>query len=85
MERRQSTIERQLTRARLFHRQRLRLAHYGRETNFRLGVLSGPSGSLVSFSVCEGFRMPAAHGPCRALWRPASENLQGRKPREMRV
>jgi hypothetical protein len=50
MERRQSTIERQLTRARLFHRERLRLAHCGRETNFRLGVLSGPSGSLVSFS-----------------------------------
>ena len=29
--------------------------------------------------------MPAAHEPCRALWRPASENLQGRKPRGMRV
>jgi hypothetical protein len=29
---------------------------------------------------CEGFRMPAAHERCRALWRPASENLQGRKP-----
>jgi hypothetical protein len=32
-------------------------------------------------AVCEGFRMPAADEPCRALWRPASESLQGRKPR----
>src|SRR6266508_1643165 len=31
---------------------------------------------------CEGFRMPAAHGRCRALRRPAYENLQGKKPRE---
>ena len=31
---------------------------------------------------CEGFRMPAAHGPCRAHRRPAYENLQGRKPRD---
>jgi hypothetical protein len=33
--------------------------------------------------VCEGFRMPAAHERCRGLRRPASENLQGRKPRDM--
>jgi hypothetical protein len=26
--------------------------------------------------------MPAAHKQFRAYWRPASENLQGRKPRE---
>src|SRR6202043_3044192 len=31
---------------------------------------------------CEGFRMPAARKRCRALRRPAYENLQGRKPRE---
>ncbi len=30
---------------------------------------------------CEGFRMPAATEHCRVRWRPASENLQGRKPR----
>ena len=29
--------------------------------------------------------MPAAHEGCRALWRPAYENLQGRKPRARRV
>jgi len=28
--------------------------------------------------------MPAADGRCRAHGRPASENLQGRKPREAR-
>src|SRR5215216_4572105 len=33
------------------------------------------------FSVCEGFRMPAADERSRALRRPAYENLQGRKPR----
>ena len=32
---------------------------------------------------CEGFRMPAAHGRIGGLWRPASESLQGRKPREV--
>src|SRR5205807_4183503 len=30
---------------------------------------------------CEGFRMPVARRRSRALRRPASENLQGRKPR----
>ena len=29
--------------------------------------------------------MPAAHMPCHAHWRPAYENLQGRKPREVRA
>jgi hypothetical protein len=36
--------------------------------------------SLTAF--CEGFRMPAVRKRCRSLWRPASENLQRRKPRE---
>jgi hypothetical protein len=31
--------------------------------------------------VCEGFRMPAADERCHGLGRPASETLQGRKPR----
>ena len=31
--------------------------------------------------LCEGFRMPADHGSCHAHREPASENLQGRKPR----
>ena len=31
--------------------------------------------------LCEGFRMPATHDWCRTLRWPASENLQGRKPR----
>ena len=30
---------------------------------------------------CEGFRMPAADERCRMHRRPASESLQGRKPR----
>jgi len=33
-------------------------------------------------SSCEGFKMPAADGRCSAHGRPASENLQGRKPRD---
>jgi hypothetical protein len=32
----------------------------------------------------KGFLMPAADEGCRLLRRPASENLPGRKPREMR-
>ena len=33
------------------------------------------------FAFCEGFRMPAADERCRKHGRPASESLQGRKPR----
>jgi hypothetical protein len=40
--------------------------------------------SVADGRCCEGFRMPAADGRCRAHGRPASENLQGRKPREAR-
>lgn len=29
----------------------------------------------------KGYRMPAAHGQCGALWRQASDKPQGRKPR----
>jgi hypothetical protein len=33
----------------------------------------------------EGSRMPAAHEPCHALRRLASESLQGKNPRETPV
>ncbi len=42
----------------------------------------GASSGFANVGSCEGFRMPAAHEPCHPLGRPASENLQGRKPRE---
>ena|SRR2546428_487515 len=41
--------------------------------------------TLLKGRVCEGFRMPAADERCSRHRRPASENLQGRKPREGNV
>src|SRR6266567_3463740 len=68
------------------------MAAYGTEGTFRLRLPMSAHWALPDVSrtcpyrrVCEGFRMPAADERCGRHRRPASENLQGRKPREGNV
>ena len=53
----------------------------GNSRPYRDAVLSTQIAAPAQVSNCVGFRMPAARKGCRRFRRPASENLQGRKPR----